>query len=42
VTSDAEKLAKEHWAWFSSVLEVIYTTAFIHGYKHGREVNDHE
>lgn len=29
-------LAEEHWEWLQSLLEKIYTDAFIHGYKHGR------
>lgn len=30
-------LADEHWQWVESVLELIYKSAFIHGYKHGKE-----
>jgi len=35
--SKAERLAAKHWEYVGSVLELQYKTAFIHGYKHGRE-----
>ena len=35
--TDAERLAEEHWAWLSKLLEKVYKDAFIHGYKHGHE-----
>ena len=35
----AEKLAREHAAWFKKVfasfVEVVFYEAFLHGYKHG-------
>lgn len=46
-----EQLAEEHWEWVKGLikssscdytdetLEYIYTTAFIHGYKHGLAAN---
>jgi len=33
----SKKLADEHWEWLSKLLEYVYKTAFIHGYKHGQE-----
>lgn len=33
--TSAEKLADEHWKWLEKLLEYVYKTAFIHGYKHG-------
>jgi hypothetical protein len=36
-TSDAERLAQEHWKWFSKVIERVYIDAFIHGWKHAKE-----
>jgi len=40
VKSEAEKLADKHWEYVGSVLELQYKTAFIHGYKHGREAKE--
>jgi len=31
-----EQLAKEHWEWVVTWLELVYRDAFIHGYKHGK------
>ena len=36
--SDSSRLAKEHWDWVVRWLEMVYTDAFTHGYKHGAEV----
>jgi hypothetical protein len=33
----SKKLADEHWAWLESLLRKVYTDAFVHGYKHGKE-----
>ena len=33
----SERLADEHWAWLMKLLEYVYKSAFIHGYKHGKE-----
>jgi hypothetical protein len=35
--SESERLADEHWAWPSSLLEKVYKDAFRHGFKHGAE-----
>jgi hypothetical protein len=32
-----ENLAEQHWFWLKVLLEYLYKTAFIHGYKHGQE-----
>ena len=31
----AEELADEHWEWLEELLEYLYKSAFIHGFKHG-------
>lgn len=33
----AEQLAQEHWVWLETVLRKMYTNAFVHGYKHGKD-----
>jgi len=33
----SEKKAEEHAEWFAVLARTIYRTAFIHGYKHGKE-----
>ncbi len=33
----AQKLADEHWEFLVKWMAMIYTDAFIHGYKHGVE-----
>lgn len=38
---DGERLANEHWHNFvKPLMQLVYTTAFTHGYKHGREERD--
>jgi len=37
--SESERLADEHWAWLSGLLEKVYKDAFKHGFKHGEEWN---
>lgn len=32
----AKALAEEHWCWLEPLLKYLYTTAFIHGFKHAR------
>jgi len=36
----AEILADEHWDWLGKLLEYLYKSAFIHGFKHGAEKDD--
>ena len=40
MTKTPEILAKEHTKWyvehFSKIIEIVYTDAFIHGFKHGK------
>jgi len=33
----AKNLADEHWKFVSSICELMYKTAFEHGFKHGME-----
>jgi len=33
-----EQLAEEHSEWTAQFLKWIYKQAFIHGYKHGKEM----
>jgi len=35
--SRGRELADEHWEWLGKLLEYTYKTAFVHGYKHGKE-----
>jgi len=35
--AEATSLADEHWDWLGKLLEYLYKSAFIHGYKHGTE-----
>ena len=39
IDKKAERMCQEHADWISSFVNYIYKTAFIHGYKHGRESN---
>jgi len=34
---EAEELADEHWEYVSKIFELNYKTAFVHGFKHGKE-----
>lgn len=36
----SKKLADEHWAWLQVLLEKVYKDAFIHGYKHGKQLKE--
>jgi len=33
-----QELAEQHAEWFARIAKIIYKEAFLHGYKHGKEV----
>ena len=37
---EGNKLANEHWEYVGKLCEKMYKDAFIHGYKHGRNVDE--
>lgn len=37
---EATKIAETHWKWLESTLRKIYVDAFVHGIKHGKQMNN--
>lgn len=35
---EVEELFKEHWTWFESIIRHLCHDWFIHGIKHGQEI----
>ena len=40
--NEVQDLAEEHWKYVESICHKMYVDAFVHGYKHGKEVIENE